>query len=263
MEGANQCRVYLNDRTGHFFDATFTHLPWAVIGCAQQISLADLDADGDLDVVIAMGGVCGPKQENVVLVNDGRGHLTPIVLSGIRRWSMACAIGDVDGNGLPDLFFANANDPSELWLNFGGGQFFDASSRVPFNALSRVACAMLDVNGDGRNDLVTASQTLNGSLLEVLINTGIGFVSRPDLIQQPIPMIAVYLQPADMDGDGDIDLVVAGNTTYPDALYGLKICLSTYRHDLPTAPPAIGRNWTILLQARPNQLVFPVISPAA
>ncbi|PYK98484.1 MAG: hypothetical protein DME19_12365, partial [Verrucomicrobia bacterium] len=80
----------------------------AGVACSGQYStgavLADIDGDGDLDLLVnALGG--GTR----LFVNDGRGHFTESTDSGLirRHGSMSMALADVDGNGTLDLYVAN------------------------------------------------------------------------------------------------------------------------------------------------------------
>jgi len=261
MQDPGQCRIYLNDRRGGFVDATFTHLPWAVLGCAQSVGASDLDADGDYDVVVAMGGWCGPKQENVVLLNDGRGYLTPVVLGGIRRWSSAIAVGDVNGDGTPDLLFTNGQDPPELWLNHGGGTFTDASASIPNPPFSTFGAALADVDGDGWNDILMGVQRNGVFRAETYRNQrGQGFVLDTTVLQQLTDLQAYYMHATDMDLDGDVDLVVGGHSPPWATTLGLKVFVQSRRHLLPAAAPAVGRAWTLGLWAAPGQITFPFLS---
>ena len=80
----------------------------AGVACHGQYStgavLADIDGDGDLDLLVnALGG--GTR----LFLNDGQGHFTESTDSGLirRQGSMSMALADVDGNGTLDLYVAN------------------------------------------------------------------------------------------------------------------------------------------------------------
>ncbi len=111
--------VYLNDGKGRF-----TSGPRIGTSSIENVALADFDGDGDLDVFLAC---IGPDE---VWLNDGRGSFSD---SGLRLgtgWSWQLAVGDLNGDRLPDVFVVGfTNDrtlprdqslvahPADVWLN--------------------------------------------------------------------------------------------------------------------------------------------------
>ncbi|HKW49493.1 MAG TPA: VCBS repeat-containing protein, partial [Gemmatimonadaceae bacterium] len=83
------------------------------------------------------------------------------------------AIGDVDGDGLPDLFFASLERPAALYHNDGNFRFTDMTARsgLHLDGLATLSAAFADVNGDGNLDLVVG--TLGGPL-ELWLGDGHG-----------------------------------------------------------------------------------------
>lgn len=256
-------RVYLNDRAGRFTDVTTTHLPHALPGCSQHIIAADLDNDGDQDLVITRGGTCGgPTEFNVVLYNDGHGHLTPVVLQRTTtEYYKRVAVGDLDGDGLPDLVFNSYTSTMEVWRN-NGTHFVEVTTPLPPSARYSNCAAVMDVNEDGRNDIVVCGSTPRGTfILTAYLNQG-GFTFRDDAsaVQGGADLQAYALFPADMDADGDTDLVVAGHYPFPYFINGLKVLMHRHRHILPANQPTIGTPWPIDLWGLPGQFMLPALS---
>src|SRR5688572_29264627 len=88
--------------------------------------LVDIDADGDLDVVIS-NDTPDPK---LVHVNDGTGRFRVGSAVGRAEWpTRNAAVADMNGDGLPDIILANrtgrAGGPNYICLNRGGGRFAD------------------------------------------------------------------------------------------------------------------------------------------
>jgi hypothetical protein len=124
-----------------------------------------------------------------------------------------CA-ADVDGDGLPDLYFVSQLGGNELWKNLGGGRFADitdsAGVRMP-DAVA-VACAFADIDNDGLPDLfVTTVRHGNhlfrnlggGTFQDITAQAGVGYVGHSSG--------AVFF---DYDGDGLVDLFVANVGVY-------------------------------------------------
>ena len=111
--------VFLNQGTGAFqLSQEFGGMP------ANSVSLGDLDGDGDLDAMLAItnpeGQIYAP---NEIWWNDGSGTFTD---SGQRLGfdsTNQVALGDMDGDGDLDAFFANLKLPNEVWMNNGSGVF--------------------------------------------------------------------------------------------------------------------------------------------
>ncbi len=78
-----------------------------------SIAVADLNGDGDADIVL------GNRQApGAVLINDGTGRRFTRVPFGDGRGTVyGLALGDVNGDGSPDIVAARSDAPSMLYLN--------------------------------------------------------------------------------------------------------------------------------------------------
>ena len=115
------------------------------------------------------------------------------------------ALGDVDGDGLTDVYLNRLQGPNALYRNLGGWEFEDATERAGVSAGDRYStgAAMADVDGDGDLDLVVTSLAGPDA---VFLNDGAGrFTEMPDGGLAPgLGSTTVTL--ADVDTDGDLDL---------------------------------------------------------
>lgn len=195
-----------------FRDVSITHLPQGVLdGFSMDAGVADLDGDGDLDIVIA-----NEFRPNILLLNDGEGRFTDgsARLPGTEHDSEDVGIADFDGDGDLDIAIVSEDDQTnELYLNDGTGTFTDQSDRIPVGGTTN-GLVVADLNGDGFPDLLLA----NNGQDAVLINDGYGFFRDETGPRLPATLdVTQDLELGDVDGDGDLDLVV-GNEG-PNGLY--------------------------------------------
>ncbi len=201
---------YLNDGKG-YFSAAGERVP--VRGTSNAVLSADIDRDGDPDILIGNNG------QNAVLINDGQGNFR----DETRRRFPVCLdvtqdleLGDVDADGDLDLLVAN-EDANRLLLNDGRGIFEDLSKgRLPMRALPEETreADFGDVDGDGDLDLLFANVRLfvRGAIPQnrLLINDGKGFFSDETAERLPrdedLSMDGDFL---DVDQDGDLDIITA------------------------------------------------------
>ena len=180
-----------------------THLPLAALtGNSMDARPADLDADGDLDLVVACE-FC----PNTILINDGTGRFTDESAARMAQPSHDSediAVADFDADGDLDIVFVAEDDQiNEFYLNDGTGTFTDASARLAVTGTSNAVLSP-DINGDGFADLLIGNAGQNVAL----INDSTGHFA--DETTQRIPAnfnTTQDLEWGDVDGDGDGDLV--------------------------------------------------------
>jgi FG-GAP-like repeat len=170
------------------------------------VAIGDLSGDGAQDIATANG------EDVSVLINRGGGRFAKSVEYAARQ-SWDIAIGDVNGDGNADLVTANGMasvNTISVFMNRGDGSF---SARVDYRTGRRpVSVAIADLNGDGTQDVATASLT---NTVSVLLNSGKGSFAKR--IDYPAPQHPRSIAIGDMNGDRRPDLVTA-NSAGPGAL---------------------------------------------
>jgi len=204
-----------------FADATASHLPakGSVGANSMDVESADLDGDGDLDLVVPQEFLL-----NKVLLNDGRGRftdassslpaLTPAEVQGgpplPGHDSEDVSIADFDRDGVLDILIVSEDDirfgrtpAHEFYRGLGGGRYARVLGQVPDTEANAVAHA--DVDRDGDLDLLVVGAGQDRLLIG---DGGGGFRDETD---QRLPREAATGQDgvfADVDGDRDLDIVL-------------------------------------------------------
>ena len=177
-------RVYRNN-----LDGTFTDVPGLSKG--NDAGFGDFDGDGRTDVFVA-----GPDS----LYRNGG------AVSGLTgsHGSAAVAVGDYDNDGALDLLVLS-DSASTLWHNAGDGTF---TARQRLGHGGRLA-QFMDYDNDGWLDIVAAGP--RGLSLWHNDRTGGGrYEDRTALLPANTGKDAIAIGVSDVDGDGDLDLFVAG-----------------------------------------------------
>ena len=173
---------------------------------SANVSLGDVDGDGHLDVVLVKGRHW-PLVDRV-LPGDGSGGFGPAYDLGPQAdRSYSGVLVDMDGDGDLDVVVSNDQpDPKVVHLNDGTGRFRVGSTfGEPEWSTRHVAVA--DLDGDGAPDAVLANRygDRTGPSFVCFGNGDGGF--QPDCL----PFYqgsATTITPADVNGDGAIDLIV-------------------------------------------------------
>lgn len=136
------------------------------------------------------------------------------------------AIGDINNDGLPDIYFTSNQNKNALYLNKGNLQFEDitATAKVAGKSDWNTGVAMADVNNDGLLDIyVCAVVGINGfdGYNELFINNGDNTFSESagkyGLDFDNYSSSAAFF---DYDLDGDLDLFLLNHAVHTEESYG-------------------------------------------
>jgi len=129
------------------------------------------------------------------------------------------AVGDIDGDGLPDLYFTSNLGPNKLYRNKGNYQFEDITNKagVADSTGWKTGVTMADVNGDGKIDIYVSGVdylTMHGRNV-LYINNGDGtFTDRTKEMGLEHAGYSTQALFFDYDGDGDLDMYLLDHSTH-------------------------------------------------
>lgn len=198
---SNSASVLLNTGAGAFGPPTV----YPTGKEPRSVALGDVNSDGRPDLVIAnTDPFSGIPSTVSVRLNTGAGDFGPKTDYSTGNTPYCVALGDVNGDGRPDLITANfgyGTNTASVLLNTGAG-VFGPKTDYPTGG-GAVSVALGDVNGDGRLDIVTAN--LRSFAVSVLLNVGAGaFGPKTDY---PIGHAPNDVALGDLNGDSRLDIV--------------------------------------------------------
>ncbi len=136
------------------------------------------------------------------------------------------AVGDVDGDGLEDVYLGSNQGPDKLFHNLGGLKFEDisASAGLRMDDSWTSGVSMADYNGDGHIDIYVCKVSVvdkGQSRNQLYINDGTGkFTDQAAQVGLDFRGFSTQAAPLDYDGDGDLDLYLLNHTVHSVQSYG-------------------------------------------
>jgi len=233
--------LYRNNGDGTFTDVSREAGIATTAGKGLGVVFGDYDGDGAIDIYVANDSV-----RNFLYHNLGNGAFRDEALvagvafgpNGEPLAGMGTDLGDVDGDGMPDVFVTNLSlQTHNLYRNLGGGLFDEVTARSGVGMATRpfvgFGAAFLDYDNDGDLDLAVA----NGDVVDnvslyypdrtyaqrnlLLKNDGKGVFTDVGPASGPgfaLEKVSRGLAVGDLDNDGDLDILIVNNGQTADLL---------------------------------------------
>jgi hypothetical protein len=178
-------------------------------------ALADIDNDGDLDLIITGADAQLTNRKTTLYNNDGLGNFTEKIGTGLSNWSEGgkIAFADVDGDADQDLLITGRDDSPNYYANFylndGSGNFTPDTTQ-PFEPSIGGNIEFADIDNDGDLDLFMTGRDNNNLIFSKLYQNdgtgGFSEVTATPFLSEGGSASAFF----DMDNDNDLDLILAG-----------------------------------------------------
>ena len=193
-------KMYLNDGIGNFTEMPDTDFQNTLL---PEMEFADIDGDGDPDLLISGLKDGFELLSTKLYINDGIGNFTETTDHPfISIYQGDIAFFDVDNDDDLDLLMTGDNNASSninapitvLYLNDGSGNFSEAIGE-PLIDLESSSIAVSDLDGDNDLDLILSGSTTSGDVVSKLYlnNTVLTFVEDNNFLD---PIFSVYPNPS-------------------------------------------------------------------
>ncbi len=236
LAGAGGLRLLKQESAEKFMDVTAqTKLAASILSASYTgARAADIDADGDLDIVMGVESVPPP-----VLRNNGDGSFTEIQpfqgVSGLRGFVWA----DIDGDGDPDASLIDSQWKLHVFTNERSGQFIQRVSPPNFTLIRAISVA--DFNNDSVLDLIVLEA--NGTVSRLSDKKEgqeweTADIAKLDNTASTLEGRSIRI--LDLDNNGGNDLLLTESGVSPAAETGALVWLTDEQGKLIAVDKAIG-----------------------
>lgn len=205
--------ILINDGTGVFSNGTSGNLPQENHD-SEDVIFADLDGDGDLDLVFCSEDDVNLNISNVheLYLNDGTASFS-IGFQLPDSEANAIISADLNNDSFPDLLLGNAGQNFVL-INNQDGTFNDVTQTVlPSNNNTTQDLNLSDVDGDGDLDLFEGNE--DGNRLHINNGNGLFLDESTQRLPQGLNIETRKVSFGDMDNDGDLDIFLSNVAFIP------------------------------------------------
>jgi len=189
---------------------------------ASTVAVLALGACGGEKVSPPLFELLSPSATGVAFVNELPAKADFNVLNYLYYYNGGgVAAGDIDGDGLPDLYFTSNLGPDRLYLNKGNYRFEDITERagVADSVGWKTGVTMADVNGDGLLDIYVSGVdylTMHGRNVLYINNGDRTFTDRTKEFRLEHVGYSTQAVFFDYDGDGDLDMYLLNHSTHTE-----------------------------------------------
>jgi hypothetical protein len=229
----------------------------AIGAWTNKVELADLDLDGDLDILFANGGdyeSAGEPVSSSAWLNDGSAGFTDAtaeVLGEHALLTRVIKVGDLNADGLPDIVMGTTfNTQSRLLLSTGPMAWTDATAtNLPAAELSIGDLELGDVDGDGDLDIAIADWGDANPFeaqgrMHLWRNDGSGAFTDDTDAAMPTTLVGFSweIELVDVDNDWDLDLAISCKQCSTSLLY-VNDGSGTFTDESAARMPAFTNNY--------------------
>jgi len=224
--------ILINDGEDGFRDETGNRL-LPIEDITQDVEIGDIDGDGHTDILV------GNEDANRILINNGSGEFedqsdSRLPLRDTEEETREAKLGDIDGDGDLDIFFANirgfnpeAVRQNRLLVNDGNGVFTDVTAtQLPEDEDRSFTALFTDVDRDGDLDIITGNVNGNNfggnTPYRVYLNDGNGNFTEEtaSIFPESVSGRGFDIVEADFNGDGIQDYFFASRGSVDQLVFG-------------------------------------------